>query len=784
METRTLEIPVVWPNYFEDCDQCVERLKQTLECLEGMQSVRVHADRRSVEVSYSKDLLTFEAIRQAARDLGVTLAEKFKHEKLLLTGLDCPDCATKLEAAISRMPGVEWTSVNFATSVLIAEYQPELTSVSAIIKRIREFGYDAEPADAKGTEIYTSTKAKLSRNIRTILTATSGIFLASGLITQLLHRHDLSAILLILSVLSGGLFVARSAYYSLRGGILDTNSLMSLATAGAIWLGDYGEAAAVVFLFSVGSTLEAFTVEKARRSIKSLIESFPSHVFVKRGDKIQSVALTNVEVGETVLIKPGDRIPVDGTVVSGESTVNEAPITGEPIPKFKTAGDPVYAGSINGEGAIEVRTSSRVEDNTVSRIVHMVEEAQSQKAASQRFSERVGRYYTPVVILTAVLVVLFGSLLYRGTYATWVRLALTLLVVACPCALVVSVPVTVVCAIANAARSGILIKGGAHLEALGEITVMAFDKTGTLTTGRPTVCDATALNGHKIEDVLAIAAAVESRSEHPLATAVVEYARSRGVREVPVSFFEAIPGKGARAVADGELYYVGSRRLMSELGFDTPNSELPGNCNPPPYTVIYVANEREAIGMIGLRDAVRPTARTTTAQLRTVGIRKIVLLTGDSADAARSLANELGIDEFHAELLPQDKVRLIRELQSGCDKVAMVGDGINDAPALAAAHVGIAMGGLGSHASIEASDITLMADDILMLPYALRLGAKARRIIRQNLVFSIAVGIFLIVGALSRNVTLATGVLAHEASALLVIANGMRLLKKLRNETT
>ncbi len=777
METLTLDIPVLWPNYLADCDQCTERLRETLQSLDGMISVQVDADKQTVEVTYAKDLLNFETIKQVALDLGITLAEKFKHERLPIAGLDCPDCAENLEKALSRVPGVSWVSVSFAASILLVEFEPSITNLDTILKTIRRLGYDVRlPEEALSAD--RADRIPLRERLRILLTALSGLLLAAGLGAEYLSQSvSVSKLLLICSAAAGGIYPARRAYYSLKARILDTNFLVTIAAAGAIWLGDYVEAAAVVFLFSLGSALEAITADRARRSLRSLIESFPRSVLVQRNGKIQETPAVEVEVGELVLVKPGERIVLDGIVVGGESTVNEAPITGESTPKSKSKGDPVYAGSINGEGALEVRATSRAEDSTVARIVHMVEEAQAQKAPSQRFSETVGRYYTPVVIATAAIVAVLGAA-YAGSYEDWLRRALTLLVVACPCALVVSAPVAVVCALTSAAKRGVLIKGGLHLETLGQVSTVAFDKTGTLTLGKPQVREVKAANEYEPADVVAAAAAVESRSEHPLADAIVEYAQTLQVPKMHVSFFEALPGKGARAIVDGGLYYVGNDRLIAELGFELPAVDTSADPEQARCTVVYVANESAIMGAIALTDAVRDCAAAVIAELRSNGIERVVMLTGDNPQVAHAVAREVGISEFYAELLPQDKVKLVKKLASKSGKVAMVGDGFNDAPALAAAHVGIAMGGLGSHASIEIADVVLMADEIMMLPYAIRLSRAAKTIIAQNLAFAIGAAVLLVWGALTQHINLATGVLGHEASALLVIANGMRILKR------
>lgn len=775
METQTLDIPVLWPDYFEDCEQCISRLTETLSGIHGMRQVDVSPDGRTLKIAYDKSLVTFEEIKERARLLGVGIARQYRHESIGIVGLDCPDCALKLESAVKRLPGVAWVALNYATSVLIVEFELQKTGLDAIYRRVKEFGYGI---DLEQAVPQLAKKARIIRNARLALTILSGILLAAGGLTVWVGTEGAAAALFISSAVVGGVFAARAGILGLRGLTVDMNFLMTAAAVGAIALGEYAEAAAVMFLFSLGSALEALTVDKTRRSIKSLVEAFPTHAAIRRNGGLVEVVLDEIEIGEIALIRPGDKIPVDGTVIEGESAVNEAPITGESVPKDKTQGDPVYAGAINGRGALEVRVTNRSEDNTLARIVHMVEEAQAQKAPSQRFTERFGRIYTPVVILLAALTAIFAAPVFGGSYADWVKRALTLLVVSCPCALVISTPVAIVAAIGSAAKSGVLIKGGAHLEKLGEVTVAAFDKTGTLTTGNLSICDIVPFNSHTPEDVLTMAAAVESRSEHPLADAIVTRARDLGLPELQVAFFEAMPGKGARAVVNGGVIYIGSRRLIEELGIDVPGSTAIAGLLTRGCTVVYVADESQLWGAIGASDTLKASSADAIKRLKQAGIRETVMLTGDTAQTSRAVAAELGIDREFAELLPEDKVAKVHELRTGQHRVVMIGDGINDAPALAAADVGVAMGGMGSHAAIEAADIALMADDIVMLPYAVALSRRARGIIIQNVSFALLIIAVLVGGALVNWVNLATGVIGHEGSALLVIANSMRLLKR------
>lgn len=771
MEKQTLDIPVVWPDYFEDCGHCIDRLQDMLEGLDGVRSVSINADHRTLSISYDTNLLTFGEIKERARMLGVEVAEHYKHRTVRISGLDCPDCAQKLETAIRRIRGVAWASLNYATSALIVEFEPHTTSMDAIIRKVREFGYEIE-GDA-------NLRTRSRRNARLVATAVSGALLGiGGLVWLTSGPSALTTALFISAAIAGGVFTAHTALLSIRGLILDTNLLVTVAAIGAIALQEYAEAAAVMFLFSLGGTLEAYTVEKTRKSIMTLIDSAPTSALVKRNGHFAPARVDEIEVGEIVLIKPGDKIPVDGTIVEGESGVDQSPITGESVPVSKVVGDTVYAGSINGRGSVEVRTSSPADDNTLARIVHLVEQAQAQKAPTQQFSEKFGRYYSPIVIALAGLVAVLGPLWLGGDYKDWFGRALTLLVVSCPCALVISTPVAIVAAIGNAAKSGVLIRGGAHLEMLSGVTVAAFDKTGTLTQGKLSICGVIPFNSYTADEVLAVAAAIESRSEHPLADAIVDAAKQAGLPEHKVQFFEAFPGKGARAVVEGEAYYIGSPRFMKELGVDVPGTTAMAEMQMQGCSVVYLCNEKTLWGAIGAADTLKDGAAEALGRLKEVGIRKTVMLTGDTAQSGRAIAKKLGIDEEHAELLPEDKLKMIRRLRQQGDKVAMVGDGINDSPALAAADIGIAMGGVGSPAAIEAADVALMADDIAMLPYAISLSKKARKIIAQNILFSLLIVALLVVGALSSHISLATGVLGHEGSALLVIANSMRLLKR------
>jgi len=763
---------VILPDYYEDCQRCLERLKDALLSLEGVTNVEIDPENLKVSLTYDANAISVERIEERMRRVGVEVAERYTHEALRLEGLDCPDCALKVEKAVGRLNGVLWSSVNYASSVLAVEYEQARVSRGAIVERVRDLGYDvAEPRPVRGAPA-APRPAWLGR--KAAATAISGLFLAAGLIASGFHAPTVAVRLLYaVSIVTGGFYPARAGVLSLRASTMDTNLLMTLAAVGAIAIGEWAEGASVLFLFSFGSALEAFTVDRTRSSIRGLVELSPTEASVLREGKEQRVPVEDVSVGETVVVRPGERIPMDGVVTAGASAVDESAITGESVPREKTMGSTVYAGTINQRGSLDVRVTRLVGDDTLSRIIHLVEEAQAQKAPSQQFSERFGVVYTPIVVATAV--VIAAAALAFGRPALF-RQSLVLLVVACPCALVISTPVAIVAAIGNAARNGVLVKGGAFLEEMGRVSVVAFDKTGTLTTGSLEVTDVIAFEGSQ-QDVLRTAATIESRSEHPLADAILRSAAEHEIELLDISYFEAVPGLGARAIIDSQVCYVGNQRMLERIGVPVPEPATVDRLRVEGKTLMFVACEGRALGVVAAADTVREMSREAVAALRRFGITSTVMLTGDNAVTARAVADRLGIDSVEAELLPEEKVDRIRQLVKRHGKVAMVGDGINDAPALAAASVGVAMGGAGAHAALETADIALMADDLSMLPYGVRLSRSALGVIRQNTFFSVLVVLALVGLTLAGWLNLTGGIIGHEGSALLVIANSMRLLR-------
>ncbi|MEZ3172456.1 cation-translocating P-type ATPase, partial [Halorubrum sp. RMP-47] len=622
--------------------------------------------------------------------------------------------------------------------------------------------------------------------------------------------------LFLVAVAFGGQEILRNGYYSSRNLNLDIDFLMSVAILGALIaslaFGEalYFEAATLAFLFSIAELLERYSMDRARNSLRELMDLSPDEATVKRDSSTETVPVDEVAVGDVVVVKPGEKIPLDGTVVDGESAVNQAPITGESVPVDKAMGDEVYAGTINEEGYLEVEVTSEAGDNTLSRIVEMVEDAQSNKTEREQFVERFSAYYTPVVVAFAILTTVGSPYVLGTTWPTAVVYGLTLLVLACPCAFVISTPVSVVSGITSAAKNGVLIKGGNHLEAMGSVDAVAFDKTGTLTKGELTVTDVVPLNENSEEDVLRCARGLEQRSEHPIGEAIVAEAGSMGVDERDIDDFESITGKGVRADLGGTPHFAGKPGLFEELGFDLSHVHATtdggvvrqtarkicdrNNCldlleetvpklQSEGKTVVLVGTEDELEGIVAVADEIRPEAARTIARLRDLGVSRTVMLTGDNERTARAIADQVGVDEYRAELLPDEKVAAVEELIEEHEGVAMVGDGINDAPALATATVGIAMGAAGTDTALETADIALMGDDLAKLPYLYELANDANGVIRQNIWASLGVKAGLALAVPFGYVPIWLAVLAGDAGMTMAVTGNAMRLSRVEPET-
>lgn len=585
--------------------------------------------------------------------------------------------------------------------------------------------------------------------------------------------------LYVISYATGGYFrLIEGIQVLVRDKNLDINFLMIVGAAGAAVLGRWEEGAILMFLFALSATLESFAVGRTRVAIRRLMSLAPEDALVRREGSESRQPVEQLRHGDVVIVGPGERIAADGTVLKGASAVNEAAITGESIPAEKGVGDKLFAGTVNGQGVMEFEVTKLAHESTLARIIRVVEEAQAQKAATQRLTDWVDRYYTLIVIAVAVTAWVLPPLAGWDNWASAFYRAMMLLVVASPCALVISTPAAILSAIARAARAGILFKGGLHLEEAARVQVVAFDKTGTLTTGRPGLVEVLPEGDFDEEELLRIAAAAESRSEHPLAAAVLRSAAERNIQYPLADEFQAMSGLGARAIVAGREVLVGAPRLLAQQGIE-PSEQVSTRLrglHDSGLTTMVVVQDGTLVGILGLADTPRPDARPALARLKRLGIKHLVMLTGDNSRAAHSVADLVGVDEVRAELLPEDKLRIIKELEARYGPVAMIGDGVNDAPALAAATVGVAMGGVGSDVAMETADLVLMADELEKVPEAIFLARKARSTVLQNLGFSIAVIITLVISVLFGTMNLPLAVVGHEGSTILVAFNGLRLL--------
>jgi len=799
-----------------DCPSCAGKVEASIRELDGIDGVEPQVTSGTVTVSYDAESTSESAIGDRIRAAGYTVEDSGTTLRLSVPEMDCASCAGKVESGLADLDGLSSYETRPTTGSVVVTTPPAGPSEASVVEAIEAAGYPVE-----GTDGDPDSEESLWTSPRAIKTWASGAVLAVGLVLEFvltgantgvgtllgseLHVADL---LFLVAVAVGGQAILRNGYYSARNRSLDIDLLMSIAILGALTaslaFGEalYFEAATLAVLFSVAELLERYSMDRARDSLEELMDLSPVEATVRRDGTETVVPVESVDVGERVVVRPGEKIPLDGDVVDGESAVNQAPITGESVPVDKTVGDEVYAGTINEEGYLEIQVTSAAGENTLARIVELVEDAQSNKTEREQFVERFSAYYTPVVVAFAILVTVASPVVLGTTLSTAIVYGLTLLVLACPCAFVISTPVSVVSGVTSAAKNGVLIKGGNHLEAMGEVDVVAFDKTGTLTRGELTVTDVIALNGNSEDDVLRCARGLEARSEHPIGEAIVAESDAPGDRDV--EDFESITGKGVRAELGGVPHVAGKPGLFEELGFDLSHVHATtdgglvtrtaqqlcqrNNCldlldetvpelQSEGKTVVLVGTEDELEGVIAVADEVRPEAKATVERLRAMGVDRTVMLTGDNELTAATIAERVGVDDYEAELLPEAKVRHVETLDAETDGgVAMVGDGINDAPALATATVGVAMGAAGTDTALETADIALMGDDLSKLPYLYRLAGRANSVIRQNVWASLGVKAALAVAVPFGYVPIWLAVLAGDAGmTTAVTGNAMRL---------
>ncbi len=691
---------------------------------------------------------------------------------LQVDGITCLDCAQKFEAAVRGLPGVHSASLNTMTGRLTVEGAVDLPA----IRRLgREENYAINPLSQPAVQ-FQPPKSGAWPLHRAVL---SGVSLAAAYGVEYAGGPPAAFLPLYLAAMAaGGWGNLHKAARALPRMNFNMSVLMSVALIGAVGIGQYEEGAMIAFLYSVSELLEAWTMEKARRSIRELMDIAPKNALVRRAGREETVPVEEIVIGDVMIIAPGAKIAMDGQIIRGESAVNQAAINGESMPAEKRPGDAVFAGTLNTYGALEVRVTKLVQDTTIAKVIHMVEEAHGRRAPSQAFVERFAAVYTPAVLALAVGLVFIPPLVFGYEWKPWLYRGLTLLLVSCPCALVVSTPVALVSAICNAAKNGVLIKGGLHLEAVGSLNAVAFDKTGTLTKGQPVVTDVVSFGLLAQETLLAMAADLEIRSGHPLAAAIVEAAQRQGYQARPAKLVTAIAGRGVQGVLGAQTVYIGNPQLFSELGVGLGDAaKAVEGLQGQGKTVMLIGTAEAVLGLIAVADEVRANSRSAVAALRRAGIKHTIMLTGDNEATAKAIAAQAGVEEYRFELLPQDKMVAVQALLDKYGKVAMVGDGINDAPALALSTVGIAMGGAGTDTALETADIALMADDLSKLPFAVRLSRAALGIIRQNIAFSLLIKAAAILAVFPGWLTLWLAILADTGATILVTLNSLRLLR-------
>ena len=699
---------------------------------------------------------------------------------LRVAGMDCADEVEAIEQVMRPLKGLREVRVNLMGGKVTLLHDEQVT-VEQLIKAIASTGMKAAREGDDATDL---EGAKRMRQISVLI---SGVFTGLGLLGQWsgFAPAAVADAAFAIAIVAGGWFVAPKAWRALRRLALDMNVLMTIAVLGALAIHEWSEGAAVAFLFALSEMLEAFSLARARKAVQSLMQLTPETALLKEGAEFREVPVEQVGVDSIIAVKSGSRVPLDGIVTAGESSIDQAPITGESMPVEKKPGDTVFAGTINGAGSLEIRTTRAYADTTISKIIHLVEEAQSQKAPSQRFVDVFARYYTPAVMVAALFVTIAPPLLFDGAWMTWFYRGLVLLVIACPCALVISTPVSVVSGLTAMARRGVLIKGGAVLEAVGKLRALAVDKTGTITEGKPRVTKVVALNSTGEMEIIRIAAAIDTHSEHPLAQAVAAYAIERKVPVVRSENYKAHSGRGAEGSLDGHHYFVGNHRMAHELGVCSPEIEQRlAEIEAGAQSVVVVGHKPhdgckgEVLGILAVGDTMRANAPDAIAALHRAGIAKIVMLSGDNQRTVNAIAQKAGIDEAYGDLLPDQKIERVKALLASERYVGMIGDGVNDAPAMAAATVGIAMGGAGTDTAIETADMALMQDDLGKVVEAIRLGRRTVGIIRFNIVFALALKALFLVLAVMGHASLWLAILADTGATLLVIANALRLLRQ------
>ncbi len=759
--------------------RCTDIFSETLQAYRGIEKVEYDYENGSFKAVVDQRIISSERaihlVRQAGEAASLRVA---RCAALRQNGHPaCASCARDMEHRLQSQyqAAAALPMVTFQNGVVSASLnQPRLTTGDNIEVEAAFLGREEAPHKPE----IPQEKIEIAFTGVTLLAGLAAFFGQSlGLAPSVV------AILYVLAYIAGGWFGVLASIEALKEKTLNVDLLMILAAFGAAIIGQPAEGATLLFLFSLSNTLQSYAMDRSRRAIEKLLDLRPSVATVRRGSRLISLPIEQLTFGDVVLVRPGERFPIDGQVIDGASDVNQSTITGESMPVHKSTGDSVFAGTVNGTGSLEIRVTRLAKDTTLARIVKMVEEAQSTKANTQRMLDAFEEKYAIFVLGAAVLLILVPWQVFDADFQPTFYRAMTWLVVASPCALVISTPASILSAIANGARHGVLFKGGVHLEKTATLKVLAFDKTGTLTNGTPALTHIVALDGDE-DGMLRVAAAIESRSEHPLAAAIVRAAHDRNLSLPTATDFRAIPGQGVEGKVAGQTLWIGNERLFEERDMPIPTSLLAQarSMEEEGQTVMFAYRDGHNnpnagfIGLLAVADTLRNDAVEMIRLLKQAGIERMVMLTGDNPRVAAKIAARAGVDEFHANLLPQDKVTVLRSLQQKYGPVAMVGDGVNDAPSLATADIGIAMGGAGTDVAIETADVVLMSDDLRKIPFVIGLSHRARKVVYQNLTFSLAVIVILVASAFGANLPLPLGVIGHEGSTVIVVLNGLRLL--------
>ena len=780
-------------------ENCATLINEAITDQAGIVQVSLHPRDGRLEIDYDPTKVSEPAVEKVANQVSPILQERWRTCTMRLGrqgGRACESCAIGLERQLSQLPGVRRATASFMGGALSVTYNDELISPAEISQHVQKMGVPVAPsaADVPAVEpsipIPTSPLRRawdwlVDGRIEPIFALITFITMIGGLIAERQEAATVATVLFIIAYITGGTFGLQGGLESLRNRTIDVDLLMILAAVGAAIVGEPFEGAMLLFLFSLSNVLQDFALDRTRNAIKALMELRPAQALVRRGNNTYLLPIEKVVVSDRIIVKPGERLPLDGVVVDGRSSIDQSSITGESMPISKTVGDSVFAGTINKNGSLEIRVTKLAKDSTLAKLIQMVEEAHSEKAETQRFIDTAEQYYAIGVIVLTALVAIVPLLFWQESFSDAFYRAMTVMVAASPCAIVISTPATVLSAIGNGARRGILFKGGIHVENAATIKVVAFDKTGTLTQGEPQVTDIITLIEQISEaELLALAAAVEAKSEHPLAQATVKAAQQRNLTWSEVTDFQASTGQGVVGTVNGRQIRIGSGRFFSQFktkGFDAAEAELDrlqklgktsvlvAEINPKMETAVL-------LGVLAYADVIRSDAPDVVRSLHANGVEHVVMLTGDNDAVAQQIAAQVGVDAYFADLLPEDKVTAVKKVRQQYGPVAMVGDGVNDAPALATADIGIAMGAAGTDVALETADIVLMSDDLNNLPYVIGLSRKTRQTLLQNLGFALFMIVLMLGTIFFSGLALPAAVVGHEGGTVLVSLNGLRML--------